>query len=177
MPFERGADHPGPFAAMRAFAGASWAGLLLGLSAFAAGFVFGILRVVFVTPAVGSVAAVLLELTILLPLLWWGAGRICKGMKVSGRNPRFMVGLTALATLLSLETCFALAGVKLSVGAYLAGITTPTGLIGLAGQAVLAWLPAMHGAPAPRARLSPRRGHEGQNSKSRREGAWPRFQH
>ncbi len=177
MALERGADHPGPFAAMQAFAGASWAGLLLGLSALAAGFVFGVLRVVFVTPAVGSVAAVLLELTIFLPLLWWGAGRICKCMKVSARNARFMVGLTALATLLSLETCFALAGVKLSVEAYLAGITTPTGLIGLAGQAMLAWLPALHGAPASRARLSPRRGHEGQNSKSRRERTWPRFQH
>jgi hypothetical protein len=131
--------------------------------------------VVFVTPVTGQVGAVLLELTVLLPLLWWTAGRICQRMAIGARDARFMVGLTALATLLSLEAGFAMAAIKISFSDYIEGIVSPAGLIGLAGQAMLAWLPALHAET--NAKDGQRVVQQAAGAKTSREWSWPRFQH
>jgi len=133
------------------------------------------LRVVFVTPVLGPLGAVLLELMVLLPLLWWTAGRVCQRMAIGSRDARFMVGLTALATLLSLEAGFAVAAIKISFSDYIEGIVSPAGLIGLAGQAMLAWLPALHAET--NAKDPKRASQQTKGANTSREWSWPRFQH
>ena len=54
-----------------------------------------------------------------------------------------MSGLTALAVLLTLETGFAIRLMQQDFGTYLRGVASPAGLIGLAGQLMLAWRPAL----------------------------------
>ncbi|HEX7789934.1 MAG TPA: hypothetical protein VF467_05330 [Afipia sp.] len=129
--------------AFDAFGRATWAGLLLGFVAFAIGFGFGIVRVVFVTGAVGPIAAVVVELFVLLPILWFVAGWICGVWKVAACSARYVVGLTAVALLLALEVVFAIGVMKQTLATYMGGVMSPAGLIGLGGQLMLAWLPAL----------------------------------
>lgn len=126
-----------------AFGRATWAGLLLGFMAFAIGFGFGVVRVVFMTGVVGPIAAVVVELFVLLPILWFVAGWICDRSKIATYGARFVVGLTAVALLLSLEAVFALGVMKQTLATYISSVISPAGLIGLCGQLVLAWLPTL----------------------------------
>ena len=129
--------------AFDAFGRAVWAGLLLGLAAFAIGFAFGVVRVIFVVGAIGPIASVILELFVLLPILWFVARWICDRWKIATYGACFVVGLTAVALLLSLEAVFAGGVMKQALAAYIGSVLSPAGLIGLCGQLLLAWLPAL----------------------------------
>ena len=136
--------------AFDAFGRAIGAGLLLGLVAFAIGFAFGVVRVVFVADAIGPTASIILELFVLLPVLWFVARSICDRWKIATYGARSVVGLTAVALLLSLEAVFAIGVMKQEPAAYIGSIKSPAGLIGLCGQLLLAWLPALSARQRPK---------------------------
>lgn len=129
--------------ALLAFVRAGAAGLALGAIAFGAGFGFGVFRVLIVAPLLGALAAVGVELAVFLPLLALTAANVCRTFRIDTRDARHMVGLTALAFLLGLEALFAIQTTREGMAAYLRGLTSPPGLLGLAGQLMLAWLPAL----------------------------------
>lgn len=116
------------------------AGLAYGLLAFALGFILGIVRTVLVAPALGALAAVAIEIPVMLascvPLaVWclrrWGIARLGKAA---------LMGLSGFAVLM---VCEVLLGLALGQGlqAILAAIALPAGLLGLAGQIAFALLP------------------------------------
>lgn len=108
---------------------------------FAAGFALGVLRVAWIAPAVGPLAAVALELPVMLAISWGVAGRVLARWSLP-RNRRLAMGGLALALLLAAE-----AGLALTLGGtlpgFLRGLATPPGVLGLAGQVAFALIPRL----------------------------------
>ena len=131
------------------------AGVMYGAAAFALGFVFGALRVGLIAPAVGPVAAVLIELPLMLVLLWPIGHRLAQRWNVPGKTrPRLAMGATALAILITAECALGVIGFNRTWTEVIAGMTRPEGWLGLAGQVIFAafpWLQARRttGFPPP----------------------------
>ena len=103
------------------------------LPVFAAAFVLGALRVTVLAPKVGPLAAVAIEVPLVLALSWVVAARVLH--RWPQPSPLLCVGLGALAfgILMLLELATALAFGQ-GVTQFLAAMTTPPGALGLAGQ-------------------------------------------
>ncbi len=120
------------------------AGALYFLVLFACGIVLGTIRTLILAPVVGPMAAVTLELPVMLGLSWIVAGRLTRGRPaLAGAGARLVMGGVALILLLGAE--FALAGMVFgqAPAAYLAALATPHGALGLAGQlgfGLIPWL-------------------------------------
>jgi len=111
---------------------------------FAAGFVLGVLRTLVMVPLLGELAAVLVELPVILTIAWLVCTRILRRWPLS---PNAAVGMGAIAFLL-------LMGAEASLSALLAGRSLAEHLalyaqlphqVGLAGQlafAVIPWIQA-----------------------------------
>lgn len=111
-------------------------------STFAAGFVLGAVRVLLVTPLVGPVAAVMLELPIMLAVAWFLCGLILDAPWASRRlADRWAMGGVAFALLMGLEFAMALLVFRQDAGQVLKSLTAPAGLLGLLGQVAFALLP------------------------------------
>lgn len=127
------------------------AGALYFALVFLAGFVLGAVRTVWLAPRLGELAAVALELPLILAASWVAAGWVVKRLGVPARGgPRLAMGSVAFVLLLAAE-----AGLGAALGrgaaAYFASLATPPGLLGLAGQiayALFPWL-RLQGKQAP----------------------------
>lgn len=120
------------------------AGLLYTTLVFVIGFILGTLRVLVVTPRIGSVAAVLLEIPLLLTASWIIAGALIKRYAITARwRSRVTMGLIAFAALMALEISLAAFGFGRSVPDQLAAMTRPDGAIGLFGQFLFACVPML----------------------------------
>ena len=107
---------------------------------FVAGVVLGVLRTLWLAPAVGPVAAVALELPLMLALSALVAGRLLRRWPLP-RGAAALAGGLALLLLLAAE-----AGLSLLAGRDLAAHRAlygrPEAQLGLAGQVVFGLLPA-----------------------------------
>lgn len=106
---------------------------------FAAGFALGIVRTLWLAPAIGAAAAVLVEIPIVLAVSWWW------GRRLLARTPlppsgRAIMGASAFVWLMLAELALSLAFGR-TAGQHLAALVTPAGLLGLAGQLMFAALP------------------------------------
>jgi hypothetical protein len=129
------------------------AGVVYGIMALAAGTLLGTLRVLFVAPQLGPLAAVVLELPLMLVFAWWMLGPIIHRAQVPrGVGARAVVGVVGFGLLLAGEAVVAglIAGatqpaaiLAVGAGALADGFATPAGLVGLAGQVVFAGLPLL----------------------------------
>ncbi|MBS7791210.1 hypothetical protein KTR66_14495 [Roseococcus sp. SDR] len=111
------------------------------LAAFGLGFLLGPLREFVLAPRIGRVAALLLELPLMLGFCAWIAPRLLRRCRVPPGRARLRMGFTALLLLLALEF---FAGVALrgwDLRAWLAQFTTPPGLVTLLGYLVFALIP------------------------------------
>ncbi|MCU0888259.1 MAG: hypothetical protein MUC64_09650 [Rubritepida sp.] len=115
--------------------------------AFALGFLLGPLRAFVLAPVVGDLAALLIELPIMLGFCWWLAPRVARG--VAPGAPRLRLGAAALVLLLVLE---------FGVGAWLRGwnlrewlglFATTGGAVSLCGYVVFALIPWLRGYRHP----------------------------
>ena len=97
---------------------------------FAAAFVLGALRVMLVVPRLGELAAVTLEVPVVLGLSWLAMG----GM--------------AFALLMLAETLLGITLFGRSLASILATMATLPGLVGLAGQIGFGLVPALRGHPS-----------------------------
>lgn len=118
---------------------------------FAAGFVLGVLRTLVMVPLLGEMAAVLVELPVILAVAWLVCTRILRRWPLS---PAAAVGMGAIAFLL-------LMGAEASLSTLLAGRSLAQHLalyaqlphqVGLAGQlafAVIPWIQARRSQRSP----------------------------
>lgn len=113
---------------------AAYAGL-----AFAAGFALGVVRAFVVTPAVGRLPAVLLEIPLMLSLCWVLCGWVMRRFTVPAAS-RMAVGAVAFALLMALEWAMALAFGR-TAAEIAASYATPEGAAGLVAQLVFATFP------------------------------------
>jgi hypothetical protein len=118
------------------------AGLAYFLAVFAIGFGLGAIRVGFVMPWVGALAAVAIELPIMLGLSWLVCGAIVQRLVVARAVPvRLMMGATALALLLSAELALSVLLFGRTPAEHWAHYGEVAEQLGLAGQLGFAALP------------------------------------
>ena len=108
------------------------AGLAYTLPVFLCAFALGALRVTLIAPALGPVAAVALEVPVVLTLSWLIAGPVLRHWPVPVPQ-RPALALFAFIVLMLLELGTALTFGQ-SPAQFLQAMTTPAGALGLAGQ-------------------------------------------
>jgi ABC-type uncharacterized transport system permease subunit len=111
---------------------------------FAAGFVLGAVRTLWLAPAVGDAAATLIELPVILAVSWAACLFILRRMKVkTNASDRIVMGASAFALLIGAEIALGLGLMNRSFSEQISTMTAPAGLIGLAGQILFAAFPLL----------------------------------
>jgi hypothetical protein len=110
---------------------------------FAAAFVFGTVRTLWLIPQIGEVRAVLVEVPLVLALSWGVAGAVLRRWPLPAPQSRAVMGGVAFAGLMLLELALGRIGFGRSLPDLLAAMVTPAGLIGLAGQVGFGIIPLL----------------------------------
>jgi hypothetical protein len=108
---------------------------------FALGFVLGTVRVLWLAPRVGVLAATALELPVMLAASWIAAGWAVRRFGIADPGEALATGGLAFALLIAAEYALAAAVSGQTAGQWLADLRQPHALLGLAGQTVFAALP------------------------------------
>ena len=125
------------------------AGALYFAIVFAAGFVLGAIRTLLLAPRVGDLAAVAIELPVMLAVAWIACGAVLHWIRPGqGIAAHAVMGLVAFALLMAAELALSLVLGAPSIAAWLAGLTSAPGLLGLAGQVAFAVFPMVRQRPA-----------------------------
>ena len=128
---------PAPDAGASVRAGIAYFGLV-----FAAGFVLGTIRTLWLAPRIGAFGAVVIELPYMLAIAWfvcrWLVGRFAVG---STWTERLLMGVVAFVLLMIAELILTVAAFGGTVPGFMAALATPEGALGLAGQVAFAALP------------------------------------
>jgi ABC-type uncharacterized transport system permease subunit len=119
------------------------AGAIYFVAVFAAGFVLGVLRTLWVAPMVGPMLAVAVELPLILAVAWIACVRVLRRLPLGRGGEAALMGASAFALLMLAE-----AGVSIGLGGrslaqHLALYAEAPHLLGLAGQVVFACIPAL----------------------------------
>lgn len=123
------------------------AGGVYALAVFALGFLLGTIRVLVLIPRLGEARAVLLELPVMLTAAWFICRAVLHRWPVPATGPaRLAMGGFAFALLMLLEALLALL-LGTEPARWLAGLATPAGAPGLAGQLLFALFPLLQRAP------------------------------
>lgn len=109
---------------------------------FAAAFAMGVLRVTVMAPQIGALAAVAVEVPVILVVSWFVAGAVLRRWPL-GRRQRLAMGVLAFGILMLVETAFATMFFAQSLVGFFAAMATPPGLLGLAGQLGFAAIPVL----------------------------------
>jgi hypothetical protein len=117
-------------------------GVLYFLVVFAAGFVLGVLRTLFVAPHVGALAAVAIELPIILAAAWWVSARLQRGSSLTLRDAGLMGG-TAFVLLMLAEATMSIALFGRTIAEHLSLYADADHRLGLAGQIAFALIPVV----------------------------------
>jgi hypothetical protein len=122
------------------------AGLLYWVIVFTLGFVLGTIRVLAIAPALGNeTKAVILELPVMLLASWASARWIVRRFEPMGRAAWLGAGGFAFAMLMAAEAALAAMAFGQSPGEWTESLFVVPGIIGLAGQAAFALMPALAG--------------------------------
>jgi ABC-type uncharacterized transport system permease subunit len=106
---------------------------------YAAGFALGVVRTLFVAPAVGPFVAVLLETPLILAASWFVCGWVVRRFAVSpAATTRLGLGALAFVFLTAIEWLMGTLLFHRTPGAIVAGYATAAGLAGLAAQLAFA---------------------------------------
>jgi amino acid transporter len=120
------------------------AGALYFAVVFAAGFVLGGVRIGLLAPAVGDVAATLIELPVILALSWAACLLILRRLRVASRaGARILMGAVAFTLLIAAEIALGLGLMNRTFTAQMREMATAPALIGLAGQILFAFFPLL----------------------------------
>ncbi len=120
------------------------AGLLSFVIVFAAGFVLGTLRVIVILPFIGEIAAVALELPVMLAISWLVCRRLATQFSVPEKIPhRLAMGTVAFGLLMLAEFGLSVFAFNRSGAEYFALFLTASGLLGLAGQIAFGLFPLL----------------------------------
>jgi hypothetical protein len=117
-------------------------GILYFAIVFAAGFLLGTFRVFVLLPLIGELAAVALELPIILIISWLVCRRLISRFSIPATaSQRLAMGALAFCLLMLAEVGLSVLVFDRSGAEYLAHLQTAPGLLGLAGQIAFALLP------------------------------------
>jgi len=107
-------------------------------------FVLGVARALLIAPLLGAVAAVLIEIPVVLLVSWRVAAWLLRGRGL-GSGQRFLMGAIALGLTMASEV--ALAGLlrNQTPAQWATSVLTPLGLLGLSGQIAFALVPIFAG--------------------------------
>jgi hypothetical protein len=120
------------------------AGLAYFALVFAAGFVLGAFRIIFVAPRLGSRTAELIEMPVMLLVVALVARWVVRQFALPGeRIPRLRVGLIALALLLAMEFSIVLWMRGLNLSRYFAQLDPVAGTVYYLMLLVFAAMPAI----------------------------------
>jgi hypothetical protein len=121
------------------------AGVLYFAIVFAVGFALGTLRVTQVAPVLGEVGATVLEVPLMLVASWLACAWLVGSFRVPRTGAaRLRMGGIAFVLLIAAEFLLGVAVFGRTVPQLVAAWSTPSGLIGLAAQAVFALIPFAH---------------------------------
>lgn len=124
---------------------ASVAGLLYFLAVFAIGFALGTVRVLVLAPRIGEIAAVLIELPVMLALAWPICGALVRRCAVPPQpGPRLTMGVVAFAVLMGAELAMAVWLFGQTPGQHWNSYRGFAARLGLAGQLLFALFPLLH---------------------------------
>jgi hypothetical protein len=126
------------------------------LIVFACAFVTGVVRTLFVTPALGPTLAVMAEVPLIIAVSWLVARWMVLRTVPMRRAALAMAGMIAFALLMAAEAALAKALTGQSPAQWAASLFVVPGLIGLAGQLVFALMPLIVGGvrrSGPRAKV------------------------
>ncbi|MEO1039424.1 MAG: hypothetical protein AAFX09_07745 [Pseudomonadota bacterium] len=111
---------------------------------FVAGFVLGAVRVLALEPAFGEFRAVAAETPVMLAICWFVSGLVVRRFAVAPEPPaRLIMGVSAFAMLILAELALFMLAFGGAPSQFIAGMTAPAGLLGLAGQLLFAGFPAL----------------------------------
>jgi len=111
---------------------------------FACAFLFGIVRVLLVAPAIGAMAAVAIEIPLILVISWLAAAWVIARFAVAARmGERLAMGGLAFGILMLAEAGLALVAFGTPWPVYVAELATAPGVLGLVGQMVFALVPTV----------------------------------
>ena len=116
------------------------------LALFSLGFALGTIRVLFIAPRFGPLAATAAEVPIMLIAAFWVCRWSIRRWRVSSAiTARLAMALWFLVLLFVFETVLGAALFGRTMIEQFAALATPVGLIGLAAQVIAALLPTMVG--------------------------------
>lgn len=108
---------------------------------FALGFVLGSVRVLWIAPALGLLAATALELPVMLGASWIASGWLVRRFALGAGGEALAAGALAFALLMAAECALAVVLSDQTPAQWLAGLAEPHAALGLAGQVVFALMP------------------------------------
>jgi cytochrome c oxidase assembly factor CtaG len=112
---------------------------------FALGFVFGTVRTLALAPLTGELAAVALELPVMLTASWFACGWSLRRHRVSAAIPaRIAMATTAFGLLMGAEILVSTQLAGRSMAQHLALYGTAPALLGLSAQLTFAAFPIVH---------------------------------
>lgn len=113
---------------------------------FTLAFMLGAFRVTVLVPRLGELAAVMLEVPVLLTAAWFICRRVVWQFGVpAAAGPRLAMGGAAFAMLMVVEFTLSVTAFGGTPAAFFASLATPAGLLGLAGQGVFGLWPWWQG--------------------------------
>lgn len=118
------------------------AGMRYFLPVFVVAFAVGTLRTLVVAPRTGDLMAVGLELPLILAVSWAVCRRVAKVVSPAAAA-RLLMGGTAFILLIGVEFAMAIWLFDRTPAMWLAGLGTPAGMLGLAGQIGFAVMPLL----------------------------------
>lgn len=111
---------------------------------FAAGFALGTARVLLLAPYLGDLLATLVELPLMLAISWIACAKLIAHFHIPPRiPPRLTMGTIAFILLVLAELLLSLTLFNRSATDFLHELSTPQGLLGLAGQALFGLMPLL----------------------------------
>lgn len=117
------------------------AGVVYFAVVFCAAFALGVLRTLVIAPAIGEMAAVLIEVPIVLALSWIVCGRVLRRIPVPQAMGRIVMGIAAFTLLMVAELLLSILIGHRTVAEHFALFRTAPVLIGLVGQVGFAAFP------------------------------------
>jgi hypothetical protein len=110
---------------------------------FAFAFLTGVLRTIFLTPAVGATRAVMIEVPFIITVSWITARHIVRRYELHSAVSKLSVGLTSFVLLMAAELSLAQFLNDQSPEQWAAALIVIPGVIGLAAQILFALMPLL----------------------------------
>ncbi len=118
------------------------AGIVYFLIAFATGFALGTLRTLVIAPAIGELAAVVIELPVMMAVSWLACGFVLRRFAVAPAvRDRLVVGMVAFVLLLAAEAGVSVLLAGRTLGEHFALYKLAPAYLGLIAQIAFALFP------------------------------------